>query len=55
MEDCPVDSYRASLAQSDPAVFDAIRGEELRQRDGIELIPSENYTYPKFWRLSGPC
>ncbi|HEX9812017.1 MAG TPA: serine hydroxymethyltransferase [Burkholderiales bacterium] len=42
-----MDSYRASLAQSDPAVFDAICGEERRQRDGIELIPSENYIYPE--------
>jgi len=47
MEDCPLESYRASLAESDPAVFDAICGEERRQRDGIELIPSENYTYPE--------
>ncbi|MEE8558789.1 MAG: hypothetical protein V3T14_12975, partial [Myxococcota bacterium] len=28
-------------------MFDAIAGEEQRQRKGIELIPSENYTYPE--------
>lgn len=35
------------LRQYDPAVFDALKGEELRQKSGIELIPSENYTYPE--------
>ena len=35
------------LAAADPDVFAAIRGEEDRQRDGVELIPSENYTYPE--------
>ena len=29
-----------------PRSFAAIAGEEDRQRDGVELIPSENYTYP---------
>lgn len=33
----------ATLAATDAAVFDAIRREERRQRDGIELIASENY------------
>jgi hypothetical protein len=28
-------------------VYAAIAGEEKRQRNGIELIPSENYTYPE--------
>jgi len=32
------------LKQSDPAVFEAIRSEEHRQRDELELIASENYT-----------
>ncbi|MBQ75675.1 MAG: serine hydroxymethyltransferase [Gammaproteobacteria bacterium] len=35
------------LEQNDPAVFAALRGEEARQRVGIELIPSENYTFPE--------
>lgn len=35
------------LKSSDPLVFDAIAGEEIRQLEGIELIPSENYTYPE--------
>jgi glycine hydroxymethyltransferase len=39
--------HRALLAQSDPEVAEAIAGEEERQRGGIELIPSENYTYPE--------
>jgi glycine hydroxymethyltransferase len=39
--------HRALLAESDPEVYAAIAGEEKRQRHGIELIPSENYTYPE--------
>jgi glycine hydroxymethyltransferase len=38
---------REQLAESDPEVHAAIVGEEARQRRGIELIPSENYTYPE--------
>jgi len=32
------------LQKNDPQVFDAIRSEERRQRDELELIASENYT-----------
>jgi glycine hydroxymethyltransferase len=39
--------YRESLAELDPDVFEAIAGEEVRQQQGIEMIPSENYTYPE--------
>ncbi len=42
-----MDSYRSQLAAYDPAIFQAIAGEEDRQRDGVEMIPSENYTYPE--------
>ncbi|MFP6807496.1 MAG: serine hydroxymethyltransferase [Pseudomonadales bacterium] len=35
------------LEQNDPDVYAALRGEEARQRTGIELIPSENYTFPE--------
>ncbi len=42
-----LDSYRALLRRNDPDVFAAIAGEEQRQQSGIELIPSENYTYPE--------
>ncbi len=35
------------LEKNDPSVFAALRGEEARQRAGIELIPSENYTFPE--------
>lgn len=40
-------SYREFLFESDPEIFQAIAGEELRQQEGINLIPSENYTYPE--------
>jgi glycine hydroxymethyltransferase len=42
-----VDAYRRLLEQADPEIYRAIAGEEERQRAGIELIPSENYTYPE--------
>jgi glycine hydroxymethyltransferase len=42
-----MDHHRALLAANDPEIEAAISGEEQRQRDGIELIPSENYTYPE--------
>jgi glycine hydroxymethyltransferase len=42
-----IDRYRESLRQNDPAVYEALTGEERRQKSGIELIPSENYTYPE--------
>ncbi len=41
------ESYRALLQRDDPEVFAAIAGEEHREQRGIELIPSENYTYPE--------
>jgi glycine hydroxymethyltransferase len=42
-----VDAHRASLAETDPDVARALAAEEDRQRRGVELIPSENYTYPE--------
>jgi len=38
---------RELLSQNDPELFEALVGEENRQTRGIELIPSENYTYPE--------
>ncbi|MDA1300459.1 MAG: serine hydroxymethyltransferase [Proteobacteria bacterium] len=35
------------LQENDPQVFAALKGEEARQRSGVELIPSENYTFPE--------
>src|SRR5438552_18160092 len=42
-----MNAFRQLLSQNDRSVFDALVGEERRQRRGIELIPSENYTYPE--------
>src|SRR3989337_414549 len=39
-----VESAHPALAQVDPDVLDALLAEEERQRDGLELIASENYT-----------
>ncbi len=38
---------RELLARTDPEVHAALLGEERRQTQGVELIPSENYTYPE--------
>ncbi|SKA63457.1 glycine hydroxymethyltransferase [Desulfobaculum bizertense DSM 18034] len=40
-------TYLELLQKNDSAVYDAIEGEKNRQRLGVELIPSENYTYPE--------
>ena len=49
MKTSPADaaSNRALLNRNDPDVATALAGEETRQRIGVELIPSENYTYPE--------
>ncbi|HEY8539783.1 MAG TPA: serine hydroxymethyltransferase [Steroidobacteraceae bacterium] len=41
------------LESSDPDVYAAILGEEARERDGIELIPSENYAFPEVYATNG--
>jgi glycine hydroxymethyltransferase len=42
-----MDADRRRLAAFDPDIEAAIAGEERRQVDGVEMIPSENYTYPE--------
>ena len=42
-----MDAHRELLAKNDPDLYAAMTGEEARQRRGVELIPSENYTYPE--------
>ena len=41
------------LASTDPAIFHALMHEEVRQSEGIELIPSENYCFPEVYALLG--
>src|ERR1043165_2175187 len=38
---------------SDPDVYAALQGEEQRQRDGIELIPSEYYAFAEVYATNG--
>ncbi len=42
-----MDANRELLSRTDPELYQALVGEEARQRAGIELIPSENYTHPE--------
>src|SRR3989338_7453040 len=37
-----MDEYK-HIEKQDPEVFEALEGEEKREAEGIELIPSENY------------
>ena len=43
----------AALAKSDSEVLAAIRREEGRQREGLELIASENYTSAAVMEAAG--
>ena len=40
-------SPRNLLERNDPDIFAALTCEEARQASGVEMIPSENYTYPE--------
>ena len=41
------------LKSSDPDIYEAMLGEEARERDGLELIPSENYAFPEIYATNG--
>ena len=45
----------ASVAEVDPELWQAIEGERRRQRDKIELIASENYTFSAVMQAQGSC
>jgi glycine hydroxymethyltransferase len=42
-----------TLAQQDPDLFAMVERERARQRDGVELIPSENYVSPAVLEAMG--
>ncbi len=42
-----MDRHSLLLRQNDPQIFAAMAGEERRQSSGIEMIPSENHTWPE--------
>ena len=48
-----MEANREQLSRNDPEIYEALAGEEQRQRDGVELIPSENYTYPEVLAVLG--
>ena len=41
------------LKLNDSEVYNALIGEEEREKKGVELIPSENYTYPEVFAANG--
>jgi glycine hydroxymethyltransferase len=45
--------FRDMVRETDPEVAAALDGEERRQQSGVEMIPSENYTYPEVLALLG--
>ncbi|RLT14560.1 MAG: serine hydroxymethyltransferase [Planctomycetota bacterium] len=48
-----VNSTHNFVQQEDPAVWDAIAAEQIRQRDGLEMIASENFTSPAVMQAVG--
>lgn len=44
-----------ALRKVDPEIYDAIRAEEKRQRENIELIASENFTSRAVMEAQGSC
>lgn len=44
---------RELLRENDPQVYDALINEEKRITEWLELIPSENYTYPEVIEMLG--
>jgi glycine hydroxymethyltransferase len=44
-----------SLKEADPEVYDIIEHERIRQREGIELIASENFTSKAVTDALGSC
>jgi len=45
----------SALRKADPEIFDVIQAEEKRQREGIELIASENFTSRAVMEAQGSC
>lgn len=43
----------SDLRAADPAIFKSLEGEMLRQREGVELIASENYVSPAVMEAMG--
>ena len=43
----------SSVEEFDPLVWGALKDEEQRQEDHIELIASENYTSPRVMQMQG--
>ncbi|MAR78916.1 MAG: serine hydroxymethyltransferase [Rhodospirillaceae bacterium] len=53
MLDSVLEKNRSYLQNTDSEVYDALIGEEKRQKNGIELIPSENFAFPEVLALLG--
>ena len=53
--EAPISTYKPTLAEADPDIFQAIEHEYERQRDNIELIASENFTSRAVMEAQGSC
>ena len=51
----PAASLGNALRKVDPEIYEAIAGEERRQRENIELIASENFTSRAVMEAQGSC
>lgn len=43
----------STLKNQDPEIYDLVKKEEQRQKEGLEMIPSENYTSPAVMEAMG--
>ena len=43
------------MMNTDKEIFDLINKEDLRQKNGIELIASENFVSPMVMKAAGSC
>jgi RpiB/LacA/LacB family sugar-phosphate isomerase len=53
MDHPPITQHKSILAQTDPELYNAVRDEERRQQENIELIASENFTSPAILEAAG--
>ena len=48
-------TVNADLADTDPELLEIIRAEQVRQKESLALIPSENFTSKSVMQALGSC